>query len=88
MSDLKSTVEKKPNILEVHFDTLGNHYFNVFEIEGEKYGRFINGLPILNSRITETKTREEVLGLKRNFDTTDKTDFVEHKLTGKKHKHK
>lgn len=86
MSDLKYTVERSPNILNVHFDTLGNHYFNVWEKDGALFGKFINGVPVLNSRITDTKTREEVLGKSRNFDTTDKSAFVDEQLKNKKHK--
>jgi hypothetical protein len=76
MSDLRSTVESHPNIFEVHFDAQGQHYFNAREHDNVKFGQFLNGLPILSSRITETKTREEVLGKSRSFDTQDKNDYV------------
>lgn len=88
MSELRGTLETHPNILQVHFDNEGNHYFVVHERDGAKFGKFLNGFPIISSRITETKTREEVLGLRRNFDTTDKQNYVEeriqHKGQGKK----
>lgn len=89
MSELKATVENAPNIFEIHFDADGVHYFNTWKAVGmgdEKFGKFVNGVPILSSRIVETKTREEVLGIRRNFDTTDKTDFVAQTLENKEAK--
>lgn len=76
-NDLKHTVETHSNILEVHFDTEGHHYFNVRYVDGVGYGQFLNGFPIISSRIVETITREEVLGKSRNFDTQDKKEYNE-----------
>lgn len=86
MSDLKNTVETHPNLFEIHFDAEGNHYFNTWKATGmgeERFGKFVNGVPILTSRIVETKTREEVLGLKASFDSKDKADFVKDKVDEK-----
>jgi hypothetical protein len=77
MSDLRHTVEVHPNILEVFFTSEGQYYFTAYDYQGTKYGQFMEGSPILSTRIVEIKTREEVLGLRRNFDTTDKQDFVD-----------
>lgn len=86
MSELRSTVEADPNILEVHFDTNGVHYFHARKKDGVMYGQFFNGLPIISSRITETKTREEVLGISRNFDSEDKQDFIDEQKGDRKRK--
>lgn len=88
MSELRSTVESHPNIFEVHFDAQGNHYFNAREYNEVKFGQFLNGLPILSSRITETKTRAEVLGKSRSFDNEDRQNFVSEAVSTEKRKKK
>lgn len=76
-AQLKETLEQMPHLKEIHFDAKGNHYFNVHEHEGEKYARIrpksskgegkdrVNfpAVPFEETKIVETKTREEILGI-------------------------
>ena len=74
--ELKQTVEMMPHIKHVHFTETGEHYLNVHEHDGKKYGRFIyktvmdestkSGkavrVPAPETLITTTMSRDEILG--------------------------
>jgi hypothetical protein len=81
---LQNTVGENPHIDYVHFDTEGNHHFNVHESEnGELYARievktkkdqnareFKITTPILKSKIVESLSREQLLGMPAESDLT------------------
>lgn len=83
MSELRATVEKDKKILEVYFDANGVHYFHVRKYEGVGFGQYFNGKPILSSRIIKTETREEVLGISKNFDSIDQQKAINKVLSNK-----
>lgn len=74
--ELCETLETHPNIEEVHFTKEGEHYFNVYEHSGKKFGHIIvnkvrdtkknvtvtTKVPNLKTIISETSSRDEIMG--------------------------
>lgn len=59
--DLINTVRHNKHITHVHFTAGGDWFFNAHENDLGLFGRFINGVPELKTKIVKTETREKVL---------------------------
>lgn len=64
--ELKETVRTHTNIHEVYFSDNGQHYLSIWKDAptGIYFGQFVDGRPVLTSRITHTAKREAILGIK------------------------
>jgi hypothetical protein len=84
--ELKETVKELSNIKEVHFTASGEHFLNVFPMGSDKFGIFINGFPILTSKIVSTVMREEILGKKEDFQELYVSDLEKENILKEKFK--
>lgn len=73
--ELKETVRTHPNIKEVYFSDNGVHYLNIHKDEptGVYFGQFIEGRPVLTSKITLVAKRKDILGIKTNEEAAEQT---------------
>lgn len=78
MSNLKETLKGAPGLEKVYFSADGEHYFNVHEHKGEKYGRIekkgkmndkgkrvVVLIPVESTKIVDTKDASDVLSGKK-----------------------
>jgi len=93
--ELKETVRTHTNIHEVYFSENGQHYLSIWKdiSTGIYFGQFIDGRPVLTSRITHTARREAILGIKSAEESEEQKQEMNHdnrekELATKKHKNK
>lgn len=60
-NDLINTVRADKNITHVHFTSSGIWFFNAYESPLGLFGRFINDVPEIATKIVKTETREKIL---------------------------
>lgn len=88
--ELKETVRTQPHIHEVYFSDNGLHYLSIWKdtSTGVYFGQFVDGRPVLSSRITYTAKREAILGIKSSEESKEQKAEVSHENAEKELKSK